>query len=265
MVLLAKIGFLPVRIWDLLDILIVGYLMYLIYRLLKGNIAFSIFIGLMTVYVAWWLVDRLKMDLLSNVLEQFVKVGVIIIVIIFQQEIRNFLLLLGKSTLEQRTNFLTRLFVERPPQEPLANQPQLEAIRSALLQLSAQHLGALVVLSKGANLDGLIGAGTALDALVSTPLLVSLFQKNSPLHDGAILIRDGRIHAAGCVLPLSENTELPQNLGLRHRAALGVAERLDVAAWIVSEETGHIALAWEGKLHLALPEADITSYLQRQL
>jgi uncharacterized protein (TIGR00159 family) len=261
MITLFKIGFLPIRIWDLLDILIVGYLIYIIYRLLKGSIAFNIFIGLMTLYMAWWLVDRLRMDLLANVLKQFVQVGVIVIVIIFQQEIRSFLLFLGKSTLTQRSNFLLRLF-DRNVEQVKQDDPMIGILKDTLLKLSAQKTGALIVLVKEANFQGLLGAGAVLDANLSEALLLSIFNKNSPLHDGAVLIKEGKIKAAGCVLPVSENVNLPQTAGLRHRAALGITEQLEVAAWVVSEETGHISLAYDGELHFDIAPEDLEDQLK---
>jgi uncharacterized protein (TIGR00159 family) len=261
MIVLFKIGFLPIRIWDLLDILIVGYLMYLIYRLLRGSIAFNIFIGLMTLYLAWWLVDRLRMDLLANVLKQFVQVGVIVIVIIFQQEIRSFLLFLGKSTLTQRSNVLFKLF-DRNIVSQRETDPMIGILKDALLKLSAQKTGALIVLVKEANFQSFLGAGTLLDANLSEALLLSIFNKNSPLHDGAVLIKEGKIKAAGCVLPVSENENLPQTAGLRHRAALGITERLEVAAWVVSEETGQISLAFDGELSFDIAPEDLEELLK---
>ncbi len=261
MITMFKIGFLPIRIWDLLDILIVGYLIYIIYRLLKGSIAFNIFIGLMTLYMAWWLVDRLRMDLLANVLKQFVQVGVIVIVIIFQQEIRSFLLFLGKSTLTQRSNFLLRLF-DRNVEQVKQDDPMIAILKDTLLKLSAQKTGALIVLVKEANFQGLLGAGAVLDANLSEALLLSIFNKNSPLHDGAVLIKEGKIKAAGCVLPVSENVNLPQTAGLRHRAALGITEQLEVAAWVVSEETGNISLAYDGELHFDIAPEDLEDQLK---
>ena len=261
---LFKIGFLPVRIWDILDILIVGYLMYQIYRLLKGNIAFNIFIGLLTLYVVWWLVNQLQMDLLEAILRQFVSVGVIIIVIIFQQEIRRFLLFLGNSTLRQRSQFLGRMLDRNiGPAEELDRH--VRAIKSAILRMSRNKTGALIVLMQDVMLDGILSSGTELGAEISDQLLESIFNKASPLHDGAVMINQGKILAASCILPVSENPNLPKSAGLRHRAAVGVTERFGVAAFIVSEETGYISYAFDGRLYRKLTEDRLLELLRKHI
>ncbi|WP_353483153.1 diadenylate cyclase CdaA [Haliscomenobacter sp.] len=266
MLLLFKIGFLPIRIWDLLDILIVGYLIYLIYRLLRGNIAFNIFIGVLTLYVVYWLVRQLEMQLLSAVLDKFVSVGVIVIVIIFQQEVRNFLLLLGKSALQQRSNVLVQFLIGRNTPAAQADMgKEIVALKNALMHLSETQTGALIVLAKGANLEALAYAGVEINASISEQLLESIFNKTSPLHDGAVILRKGKIMSAGAVLPVSETADLPPKAGLRHRAAIGVTEQLRVAALIVSEETGHISWAYEGQLTQDVQMEDLDAFLQEHL
>jgi len=259
---LFDIGFLPVRIWDVLDILIVGYLMYQLYKLLRGNIAFNIFIGVLMLYVVWWLVNQLEMDLLSAVLDQFVSVGVIIIIIIFQPEVRRFLLFLGRNTLRQRSNFVDRI-MDRNMEDSEEKGRQIRAVRSALLRMSKQKTGALIVLARNLNLEGLVSSGISLDADVSEPLLESIFNKHSPLHDGAVIIADGQIRSASCILPVSEKPDLPKSAGLRHRAAVGITERANVAAFIVSEETGYISYAVEGELYRKIEEDKIKELLSQ--
>ena len=262
--MLFKIGFLPVRIWDIIDILIVGYLMYQIYRLLKGNIAFNIFIGVLTLYVVWWLVNQLQMDLLEAILRQFVSVGVIIIVIIFQQEIRRFLLFLGNSTLRQRSQFLGRM-LDRNIGASEELDRHVRAIKSAILRMSRNKTGALIVLMQDVMLDAILNSGTELGAEISDQLLESIFNKASPLHDGAVMINQGRILAASCILPVSENPNLPKSAGLRHRAAVGVTERFGVAAFIVSEETGYISYAFDGRLYRKLTEDRLLELLRKHI
>ncbi len=264
MLLLFQIGFLPVRIWDILDIVIVGFLMYQIYRLLRGSIAFNIFIGVLTLYAVWWLVNQLDMDLLAGVLNQFVSVGIIIIVIIFQQEIRRFLLFLGDSTLRQRSNFLHRL-LDRDFEPSEDADRQIRAIRSSMLRMSRKKIGALIVLTRDVALEGIVSSGTRLDADISEGLIESIFHKSSPLHDGAVLIGHNKILAAGCILPVSENPDLPKSAGLRHRAAVGISERYEVAAFIVSEETGILSYAFKGKLHRHLDEDQLSSELRQHI
>ncbi|MCB0556703.1 MAG: diadenylate cyclase CdaA [Phaeodactylibacter sp.] len=260
MLYLFDIGFLPVRIWDILDILIVGYLMYQIYKLLRGNIAFNIFIGVLMMYVAWWLVNQLEMDLLAAVLGQFVSVGVIIIIIIFQPEVRRFLLFLGKTTLRQRSNFVGRI-IDRNLEDTEEKARQLRAMRSALLRMAKKKTGALIVLAGNLNLEGLVSSGITLNSEISEPMLESIFNKESPLHDGAVLISNGKILSASCILPVSENPNLPPAAGLRHRAAVGITERADVPAFIVSEETGFISFALEGKLTRDIDEDQLMKLL----
>ncbi len=244
-----EIGFLPVRIWDILDILIVGYLIYQLYKLLRGSIAFNIFIGMILVYIVWWIVRLLHMDLLSQLLTQFVSVGVLMLLIVFQPEVRRFLLILGNTTLKQQSNFLGRL-LNRPL---IANdemlQESVKAIKDAMINLSERKTGVLIVVSSNLNLEFFGGSGTKINADISQLLLESIFNKESPLHDGAVLINENKIHSASVVLPLSSNSNLPKSAGLRHRAAVGVTENTDVAAFIVSEETGNISYAFDGKLN----------------
>ena len=264
MLYLFKIGFLPVRIWDILDILIVGYLIFQIYRLLRGNIAFNIFIGLITIYVFWWLVNQLDMDLLSAVLGQFVSVGVIIIIIIFQPEVRRFLVFLGNTTLRQRSNFLGRI-IDRNFESSEQRERQTMAIKNAMMRMSRRKTGALIVLAKEVNLDGLINSGVSLDAVVSEQLLESIFNKSSPLHDGAVIIENGKIRAASVILPVSESQDLPKSAGLRHRAGVGITERTEVASFIVSEENGNISYAFEGKLRRKIKEEELEMLLNKHI
>lgn len=258
---LFQIGFLPVSFWDIADILIVTYLLYQLYKLLKGNFAINIIIGVVMLYMVWWLVNELNMSLLAAVLDQFVSVGVIILIIIFQPEVRRFLLVLGNTTLRQRSNFVGRM-LDRNVGKSTEQENQLMAIKSALLRMARKKTGALIIFTQDMSLEGVISSGVTLDAQVSEPLIESIFNKESPLHDGAMLIAKGRVKMASCVLPVSENTEIPKSAGLRHRAAVGITERAKVAAFIVSEETGNISFAYEGVLHRKISEARLTELLQ---
>ena len=265
MLLLFKIGFLPVRIWDVLDVLIVGYVMFQMYRLLRGNIAFNIFIGVLTLYVSWWLVNQLDMDLLSAVLGQFVNVGVIVLIIIFQPEVRRFLLFLGNTTLRQRSNFLGRILDRNFEGGGSQRGAQVQAVKNALLRMSRRKTGALVVTASNSSLEGLISSGVHLDAAISEPLIESIFNKSSPLHDGAVVIENGKIRLASCILPVSENQQLPKGAGLRHRAAVGITEKASVAAFVVSEENGDISYAFEGQLQRKLSEEQLEALLKKHV
>lgn len=258
---LFSIGFLQVRIWDILDILIVGYLIYQIYKLLKGNIAFNIFIGVLILYMIYWLVKELKMDLLAAVLDQFVSVGVIVIIIIFQPEVRRFLLFLGNTTIKQRSNFFKKLLDKNFE----ANQKNLQAISwmgNALLELAHKKIGAIVVMTKGTDLEGIVSGGIRLNAVISEQLIISIFNKSSPLHDGAVIVDNGLIQSASVVLPVSDKPELSPLLGLRHRAAVGLTERTNAAVFVVSEETGKISFAENGTLRIGISKSELLELLK---
>ena len=253
MIFLFDIGFLPIRIWDVLDILIVGYLLYQLYKLLRGNIAFNIFIGVLMLYVIGWLVTELKMDMLSAILGTVMNVGVIVIIIIFQPEVRRFLLFLGDSTIKGRFKLVDR-FINRNFQNGEQDITFINTLKAAIKRMSRQKTGALIVLRRNLFLEGIITAGAPLDAIISEPLIESIFSKESPLHDGAVIINNNKIEMASCVLPVSESSRLPKSVGLRHRAAVGITERAGVAVFVVSEETGSISFAFGGKLERKLSD-----------
>ena len=263
MIFLFDIGFLPVSIWDILDILIVGYLIYLLYKLLRNTAAFNIFLGVAILFGVWALVTLLKMEMLSKIMNQIAGVAVILLIVVFQPEIRRFLLLLGNSMLRSRGNFLSR-WLAKNFELPENSMSELHQISRAVLKMSKERTGALIILSQGDDLESVVSSGTDLDALISYSLLLSIFQRHSPLHDGAVVIAQGRMLAAGCILPLSDSTDLPRRAGLRHRAALGLAERTDAVAIVVSEETGRISYASKGRLAYDISESKLKRLLQLQ-
>jgi diadenylate cyclase len=259
-----NIGFLKVSLWDILDILIVAYLLYQLYKLLRGSIAFNIFIGLLLLYSSWFVVNQLNMDLLSSILDQFVKVGIIILIIIFQPEARRFLLILGNTTLRQRSHFLDRILdrggmITRSQEERTKAQ---EAILKAVLRMSRHRVGALIVFNQNFSLEGMATGGVVLDAQISQGLIESIFAKESPLHDGAVLIDNLKIQKASTILPVSEQTDLPKSVGLRHRAAVGICEKTNAVALVVSEETGGISFAEGGQLERKLSEERLREVLR---
>lgn len=242
------VGFLSIGFWDILDILIVGYLLFLVYRLLRGSLAFNIFIGMALLYGAWLLVRILEMELLSTILGQFFNIGLIILIIIFQPEVRRFLLVLGDSTYGKRAAFFENLNLLTKKRKVLdvSGQTIIEVVKA----LSESKTGALIVIAYPRHLDLFIHSGIELEAKLSKELLVGIFQKDSPLHDGAVIICNNRIIRASVILPLSEREELPSHWGLRHRAGLGVSEQFGVNAIIISEETGEIAFASKAEMRI---------------
>jgi uncharacterized protein (TIGR00159 family) len=246
MPLLFKIGFLDFNFIDLLDIALVAYLLYQIYFLIRGSIASRVFVGYLLVYGFYLIVRALGMELLSTILGQFMEIGVLALLVIFQPEIRRFLLLVGRSTNVAQNPLFRRFFQQKAEARATwALQPLIDATKS----LATHRVGALMVVRKEDSLKRYIESGDEVDAVLSKPLLLSIFNKTSPFHDGAIVIADGRIKAARCVLPVSESDKTTPSMGFRHRAAIGMAEHTDAAVVVVSEEKGEIALAAAGEMH----------------
>lgn len=250
------IGFFPITLWDLLDVLIVGFLIFQSYKLLRGSVAINIFVGVVTLIILSWVVRVLNMQMLSSIINLLISTGVIILIIVFQPEVRRFLLLLANNTLRQRSKFLDFL-LDREKSENKEHKEGGDQLKKALISMSKRKEGALIILNKKANLEGIAETGVRMNAEISRPLLENIFFKNSPLHDGAMLIENDKIIAAGCILPLSDSVDLPQSVGLRHRAAVGITERTEVAAFVVSEETGTVSLAVNGKLYRRLSKERI--------
>jgi len=243
LILAFKIGFLTIGWLDIIDILLVSLLLYQVYKMMKGSVAVKIFGGFLTLYLFYLVVKAAQMELLSSILGNFMGVGVLAAIILFQQEIRKFLLLIGKSTSLNRDNFYKSLFVWRKSDTMHYNiTPVIDACKA----MSGSATGALIVLSRDSELKFYVDSGDRIDAEISSRLLLSIFNKHSPLHDGAVIIYNGRVSAARCILPVSENDNLPAQYGLRHRAAIGMSEVTDTLIIVVSEETGQMSLARHG-------------------
>lgn len=259
---LFNIGFLEIRWVDILDILLVGLLLFQLYQLLKGSVALKIFIGFLSFYLMYLIVSALEMELLSTILGQFMGVGVIAAIILFQQEIRKFLLLVGKTASIDNDNVFKNLFWKKNNQN---KRMDLSPIIEAVKFLGGTNTGALIVIAKSSELKLYADTGDYIDAEISKRILLSIFNKNSPLHDGAVIISKNRIKAARCILPVTENNELPAFLGLRHRAAIGISEINDSVVLVVSEETGEISIARNGKLYHNLSPLELRNKLNQYL
>lgn len=243
MIFLLKIGFLEVTWFDFIDVGLVSILLYQIYKLVRGSIAVNIFLGLLALYLVYLMVRAAQMELLSTILGQFMGVGVIAMIVLFQPEIRKFLLVLGRSA-EFRENFLRTLSNLR---HGYHEDFDISQVTEAAKTMRATKTGALIVFTRDSELKFYAQTGDMLDAEVNKRLLLSIFNKHSPLHDGAVIIYKGRVKAARCVLPVSENDHLPPYFGLRHRAAVGMSENTDTLVLAISEETGRLILARNGK------------------
>jgi diadenylate cyclase len=233
-------------------------LLFQLYKLLRGSVAVKIFLGYLFLYLVYLLVKAIEMDLLTNILGQFMGVGAIALLIVFQQEIRKFLLLIGKTTaLDQGNFFKGRYWRKSIITAQLDITPFVEAVKT----LGGSNTGALLVFAKTSELKFYADTGEAIDSVVSKRLLLSIFNKLSPLHDGAVIISRNRIKAARCILPVSENDTLTSGLGLRHRAALGMSESTDSVILVVSEETGQISIAKNGRIELNLSGPELREKL----
>lgn len=262
---LIKVGFLTFGWLDAFEILVVGYLLYQLYLLLKGSFAVKIFVGIGLVLLSAQLFQLLGMTLLAEIFKRIIEAGFVGVIVIFQPEIRRFLLLLGSSTMKQRRAMIDRLLGRENDEADLPAYPEVEASKKALMKMSRTRTGALLVLLGDVEEDAFISGGTSLDAVLTEGLLLSIFNKESPLHDGAVTIRHRRIIRASAILPVSENAELPKSVGLRHRAAVGITEKTEVVCFIVSEETGAISFTIDGKLKRKIKEAELDQLLQKYL
>ncbi len=241
-----------IRFLDILDILLVAFLLYQLYLLIRGTVAINIFYGVFILYLMWTVVKALNMQLLGSILGQIIGLGLIALLIVFQQEVRRFLLILGTRYSRNQKYSLEKLFNFRQAHE---SKWDFEPIIEACDHLSKSKTGALIVLAKTSELRVFTETGQILNAKISTALLENIFHNGAPLHDGAAILVKNKIRAARCILPLTENPTLPPHLGMRHRAALGMSENSDSFVIVVSEETGDITYANQGEVHYrVLPE-----------
>lgn len=229
---------------NIIDITLVSILLYQVYKLMKGSVAIKIFLGFLSIYLIYLVVSAARMELLTMILGQFMGVGVIAAIILFAPEIRKFLMIIGKSSIFSNENILQELFFWRKRETEAFNiSPIIEATKT----LAGTSTGALIVISRNSELKFYADSGDLMDALVSKRLLISIFNKYSPLHDGAVIIYNGKIKAARCILPVTER-DVPAQFGLRHRAAIGMSETTDTLVLIVSEETGQVSLSKNGRI-----------------
>lgn len=243
----------PIRVVDLLEIVIVAYVLYKLYVWMRGTIAVQIFVGILALFVIQILVTAADMTIFRALFGSISEVFVLAVIILFQPEIRRLLLLLGQ-------NPLVRRFMQSP-----AQMERIAEIASATQELSENKMGALIVFERSTGLRSYIETGTALRAQVSRELLITIFYSQNPLHDGAVIIRDARIDAARCILPVSSNMNIGSHLGLRHRAAVGITELSDAFVIVVSEETGGISVASNGDLRQNVSIEELREYVTEAL
>ncbi len=237
---------LNIRLIDVIDIVLVAIVFYQLYKLIRGTAALSIFIGIFLIYMFWLIVKALNMELIGALMGQVIGVGVIALIIVFQQEVRRFLLVIGNRYMNRRRFSFGKIFSS--VEEQTGSPKEAEEIVRATESMASKKIGALIVLGRKSSLDIYSEGGERIDAIISAELLETIFFKNSPLHDGAVLIEDGKIFAARCPLPITDSISLPPRFGMRHRAAIGISEHTDSLVVVVSEESGHITVAESGEM-----------------
>ena len=246
---------------DVFDILIVAMMLYYLYRLMKDSGVINIFYGVMAFIVVWVIASQmLAMRLTGTILDKFMNIGLLVLVILFQDQLKRFLVDLGS---QRRWRFLRNLFQHNATSEESVSQQWVMSIVRSCMNLSKSKTGALIVIQQDEPLENYENTGDAIDAAVNSRLIENIFFKNSPLNDGAMIIAGGRIKAVGCILPVSHDRSIPRSLGLRHRSALGISQATDAIAIVVSEETGTISIAYKGDLRMRLSTTDLEQRLSQ--
>lgn len=264
MILAFKLGFLEITMVDIIDVTLVTILLSQAYKLIRGSLAIRVFLGFIFLYLLFLVVDAAGMELVTTILGQFMGVGVLAVIILFQQEIRKFLLLVGRTTALDDGQLMKNIKGIWSA-DKRAIRSDVSSIVEAAKVLSGSDTGALIVLSRNSELKFYADSGDRMGAIISKRLLLSIFNKFSPLHDGAVIIYRNKIVAARCILPVTERDDIPAQFGLRHRAAIGMSETTDTLLIVVSEETGQISVVKQGSFlqNLSAKElrAEINQYL----
>lgn len=251
-----------IGIKDVIDVLLVALMLYYLYRLMKESRSLNVFIGILVFVFVWLFVSQiLEMRLLGAIMDKLVSVGVIGLIILFQEEIRKFLYQLGAH---QRFQTFVKLF-SNGAKEGEEDKETIVPIVLSCMSMAKSRVGALIVIERGVSLNDIVDTGDLIDAKINQRLIENIFFKNSPLHDGAIVISKKRVKAAGCILPVSHDLSIPKELGLRHRAAMGISQASDAIAIVVSEETGRISVAINGQFRLRLSAEELEGILADEL
>ncbi len=254
--------FLDIRIIDIVDIVLVAFLLYYLYNLVKGTVAINILVGIIIVYAFYVFTELLEMQLLSRILGGFLGVGMFALVVVFQPEIRKFLLMLGSTNFNARRRFLKQFNFSKNDNTLKIN---VAGIIAACKKMSSTNTGALIVLQRNNSLDFVKTTGDEMNLEVNQPIIESVFFKNSPLHDGAMIIEENRITATRVILPVSNDRKIPLRFGLRHRAAVGITEKTDAVCLVVSEENGQISYLKDGDFVLFENTDELLKILKKDL
>ena len=254
-------GLFEFSVKDIIDIVLVALMLYYAYRLMKESRSLNVFVGIMVFVLVWLFVSRmLEMRLLGSIMDKLVSVGMIGLIVLFQEEIRKFFYNLGAH---QKVRKVMKFFMPRG-RERTADKESIMPIVMSCMSMSRSRVGALIVIERSIPLDDIVDTGDIIDARINQRLIENIFFKNSPLHDGAMILSKKRIKAAGCILPVSHNQDIPKHLGLRHRAAMGISQESDAMAIVVSEETGRISVAINGNFQLRLSAEELERVLTEE-
>ncbi|WP_373071752.1 diadenylate cyclase CdaA [Zeaxanthinibacter enoshimensis] len=257
------LNFLDFKITDLIDIVLVAILLYYVYKLVRGTVAINIFIGIVFIWAFWKTTELLNMKMISSMVGGFMQVGLIALIIVFQQEIRKFLLMIGSTNFANKRQYLRHFKFLR--EETINTKVDLDAILSACEKMGKSRTGAILVFERNNSLDFVKSSGDKMYAEINQPILESIFYKNSPLHDGAAIIQDNYIVATRVILPISKEKNIPLRFGLRHRAAVGITEKTDALVLVVSEESGQISYIKNGEFVLYKDLPELTELLKKDL
>lgn len=257
------LNFLEFKVTDIVDIVLVAILLYYIYKLVRGTVAINIFIGIVIVWALWKLTELLEMKMISSVVGGFMNIGLIALIIVFQQEVRKFLLLIGSTNFASKRKFIKNFKFLR--QEGLPTDTDVDALIGACKNMGVSKTGAILVIERTNNLDFVKSSGDKMNIEITQPIIESIFYKNSPLHDGAAIIQGNYITATRVILPVSNERNIPLRFGLRHRAAVGITEKTDCVCLVVSEETGLISYIKGGEFILFKSLEDLAELIKKDL
>ena len=259
------ISFISFGITDAIDILLVATILYQLYKMVKGTAAVNVFIGLTLIYIVWIIVKAFELKLLESILGKFVNVGVIAVMVVFQQEIRKFLLYIGSNEFIKNRNLKSLFLFSNIATSSSRFSLDVDAIINACFNMSETKTGALIIISRKSDLKFYLNTGEVVDSALTDKMLENIFYKNSPMHDGAVIIKDNRILAARCVLPVTEKESFPSHFGMRHRAAVGLTETTDALAITVSEQTGTVSLTLNGEINSNLNRDRLRYLIEKNL
>ena len=260
---MKDLDFLEITFIDIIDIILVTVLLFYLYKLLRGTVAINIFIGIVIIYLIWKFTDVLNMNVLSNLLGKFISVGFFALIVVFQQEIRKFLLLLGSTNFATKKNILKYFKFLNNTNEIISLD--IKTLILSCEKMSSEKTGAIIVIERENNLEFLKNTGDKTKIRITSQILETIFFKNSPLHDGAVIIKDNSIIATRIVLPVSESESIPKNFGLRHKAGIGISEKTDSIVLVISEQTGKVSYIKDGEFENFISFKKLSNQIKKDL